>query len=1439
MLEQAGIACWIAPRDVPPGQNYDEAIVDAIDAATIVVLMLSHAANESVHVHHEVERATSKHKRVVPLRIENLRPAKRLELHISTQQWCDAWDGPLEPHVRNLAAGLSRLLPAPAAGVPTSSPATTPSDSDDLLIRVRPRGLRSFEAEDRDTFLELLPGPRDRDGLPDSIRFWMTRLEQRAADATFAVGLIYGPSGCGKSSLMKAGLLPRLAKDLIAVYVEATRDDTESRLTRKLQLTCPSLFDTSPGPGGGAAGVAGGESSSPLPENPNHPNAAGSMTRSQPPDRLADLVARARTEPARLAGRKLVVVLDQFEQWLHAHAADLAQTELLAALRQADGSNVQVLLLIRDDFALAVARLFQLLEIPLVEGDNWGLVDLFDLAHARRVLVLLGQAHGCLAERASRITAEQAAFLDQAVAALAEDGKVISVRLALFAQMMKGLPWTPKSLQQVGGAEGVGVAFLEESFVARTANPEYKFYERSVRHVLAALLPELGTDIKGRMQSRAALRAAAAIADPRRFDRLIEILDRELRIITPTETDCASDLDRQSPVNNSAKPMDATDRSDRSDRSSPSHDATVPFYQLTHDFLVPSLRRWLTEKLRSTWRGRAELCLAERAAQWSRTGERRHLPSPFEYVAIVAGVPGRKRTVPQRRLIRAATGFYGSITALVALAAVALGGGAWHWNGTVQARRIVANIQMATPRDMPDQIDRELPRFRRWADPMLRPAAQDATDTPAARARRLRASLALVDVDTGQVPYLKQRLLDCSLEEFRVIRDRLQPHAAGLLPDLWRAFRDTLAPDSSRALAGLALATYAPDATARATPDSRATANPTATAPATTAGSEARRTDSPPPAGWLESDAAFLVQQLVAANSRDMTYWHDYLKTIRARVLGPLGVVFRDAKAGETRQNAAAMALAELAAHQPALLAELCCDASPDQLGFLWPVLSSSPQNLDAARPILTRIARQASEYNLSELQRVALGRRRAGAAVLLLRINERHAALDGLGRLEVQGLPADYPANCRLDPEALTQFAQRCKDRGITAGDLWPGLEDDSLSMLARFGLLRALGNYPLADIPAERRPAVAERLIAWYRDDPSSGIHGACGWLLQSWSEQEQPGWFHENGFLKSTLAKLDQRAVPYDPKREWFIVEIESKVPGPLGGERTARDYFTFVVFQPAEYARSSPLAESDRDTDKTPHVVRLTRPFVICDRELTVPQWQRFVDSLPVSQQPNPSYIVPHSPTEQHPANGMNWPMSIAYCRWLTQQAGMGETEQCYEHPGKLEKDAEGNPANWPLHIERAGYRLPTEAEWEYACRAGTLTKYSFGSDTSLLPDHAWYLENSGRQTHVARTRPPNLRGLFDMHGNLWEWCADWLPLSVRYSGGPERSSLKGLVPGAARRELVPHRPGLPVRVPLRGPARQPARRVRGPPRCSSVTLSQASGGAEIRQAEPVA
>jgi eukaryotic-like serine/threonine-protein kinase len=123
--------------------------------------------------------------------------------------------------------------------------------------------------------------------LPESLRFWKTRIEEFDAEKTFRVGLIYGPSGCGKSSLLKAGLLPRLGRQVVPVCIEVTADGTEGRLLRAIRKACPDLADDQ--------------------------DLAGSL---------------ATLRRGRVMGRsqKLLLVIDQIEQWLHARRGEGGMT---------------------------------------------------------------------------------------------------------------------------------------------------------------------------------------------------------------------------------------------------------------------------------------------------------------------------------------------------------------------------------------------------------------------------------------------------------------------------------------------------------------------------------------------------------------------------------------------------------------------------------------------------------------------------------------------------------------------------------------------------------------------------------------------------------------------------------------------------------------------------------------------------------------------------------------------------------------------------------------------------------------------------------------------------------------------------------------------------------------------------------------------------------
>jgi serine/threonine protein kinase len=574
----------------------------------------------------------------------------------------------------------------------------------DRPARIIPKGLRSFDGRDKDFFLSLLPGPRDRDGLPESVRFWKVRIEEADPTQTFAVGVLHGPSGCGKSSFVKAGLLPRLADSVAAVFVEATPADTEVRLLNGLRRR--------------------------LPEVP----------RDLPlPDVLAG-VRDGRWNPGR---KKILIVFDQFEQWLHAGNL-FGPAQLVDALRHCDGEHLQTLVLVREDFWTGISRFMERLEIPLQEQRNAALLDRFDLLHARHVLAEFGRAFGRLPDNLEELSSSQETFLDAAVEQLSEDGRVICVRLALFADLIKGRPWSRAVLDEVGGAKGLGVTFLEDTFVSKSAPEVHRRHEQAVRKLFRKLLPRSDSDIKGSMQSRAALLEACGYGPkPTAFDELMEILDDELRLVTPTDPD-----------------------SDDRHGSRTSGDSALPsqFYQLTHDYLVPSLRTWLTRKQAERMRGRAELRLADIAADWGARPEKKRLPATWEYLGIRLLTKAGSWSTNEKKLMRAAARFHGKRWALTLAAMTLLGAVTWifvsdqrnrmiherNQNQRKQAELLV-DAALRAPAAAVPYAARNVGPLQEFALPFLREQFEDNSADPA---RRLRAAVLLTQFGEPRMEYL-------------------------------------------------------------------------------------------------------------------------------------------------------------------------------------------------------------------------------------------------------------------------------------------------------------------------------------------------------------------------------------------------------------------------------------------------------------------------------------------------------------------------------------------------------------------------------------------------------------------------------------------------------------------------------------------------------------
>jgi hypothetical protein len=476
---------------------------------------------------------------------------------------------------------------------------------------------------------------------------------------------MYGPSGCGKSSLVKAGLLPRLDDRVVRVYLEATGDGTEPQLLGALRKRWPNL-----------------------PDGLN----------------LAETCVALRDGSALPAGTKLLIVIDQFEQWLHGRSEE-DYTLLAEALRECDGGRLQCLLLIRDDFWTQLTRFLQQIQMRLADGKNAAMVDLFDKQHAKKVLTLFGRALEKLPKHGD-LSPDQQPFVDAAVDELAEDGRVVCVKLALFAEIARRSDWTPGTLREMGGMQGLGVLFLQESLSGEHAPPGRRRHVRAAEGCLKLLLPAKGSKVKGKLRTREELQQASGYADrPDDFAELLEILDRELRLVT------------------ASRPEDQT-----------SGTASLEFapdqgllYRLTHDYLVPSVRQWLEQNRRGRekhWQGRAELRLEELTDQWQVARDRRFLPGPIEFLLILLGVPWKRYQPQQRRLMRAASGWYGAFAVVGVLALACVWWGVREGRGRADAPAIVQRLIDTADNDRTSEFLRilaeEANSYRPWVRRGLR-----------------------------------------------------------------------------------------------------------------------------------------------------------------------------------------------------------------------------------------------------------------------------------------------------------------------------------------------------------------------------------------------------------------------------------------------------------------------------------------------------------------------------------------------------------------------------------------------------------------------------------------------------------------------------------------------------------------------------------------------
>ena len=664
---------------------------------------------------------------------------------------------------------------------------------------------------------------------------------------------------------------------------------------------------------------------------------------------------------------------------------------------------------------------------------------------------------------------------------------------------------------------------------------------------------------------------------------------------------------------------------------------------------------------------------------------------------------------------------------------------AWDANKTLTLTTAEDEFLSASVARLVDQLPniklQRLADFLKEFVPFLDRARQRLVElfknSPPDSSERTVASLALLPIDPTQFTFLRERLLSGNLEEFSIICESLvQACLPGTRFDLAERVTDWLwqeleSPPSgatsagasgSRMVSGEQRAFRAGMALARFTPPDSA---------------------HPARAERWERHVVTISAHLVAELCHNPATYENLvasLEPLGRLLVAPLADLAR--KHDDAQRRSWATKLVSHFGQQDAkLLFDLACDVADERYGVLLePMMQHGASVIAAAEQELLRRTPANSDW----MERDRLAQRQANAAATLMRLDATDAV---------------WPLwRHTSDPSCRSWLIHRVGPLGVDprllAARLW-----DEPDLSARRALILALGEQISFDdfFRLDNLDSVcmtSELLAAWYREHPDAGIHGAAAWTLGRWGRLEP----------LPPNARPNPTSVPVLGTPSWEVNGIGQ----------------TLVVIRgPVEFSMGSPTDEDGRtggphDRTEQQHRKRIGRSFALASQPVTVAQFQQF--------RPDHAYDPVISPTARHPMNKVSWYDAAAYCNWLSEREGIDRDQWCYD-PDQEFSEGMQVPQDF---LQRTGYRLPTEAEWEYACRAETASRYYFGESEQLLPPYVWYTKTSDdRSMRATGERKPNDWGLDDMLGNVLEWCYDQ---GVFYDVAPDGKAADDEPPG---------------------------------------------------------
>ncbi len=441
-----------------------------------------------------------------------------------------------------------------------------------------------------------------------------------------------------------------------------------------------------------------------------------------------------------------------------------------------------------------------------------------------------------------------------------------------------------------------------------------------------------------------------------------------------------------------------------------------------------------------------------------------------------------------------------------------------------------------------------------------------------------------------------------------------------------------------------------------------------------------------------------------ADNPTHFTTWTEAFYPARRHFVGPLRQLFTDQSLPETQRLLAANILASYLADDDSQILELAFKSTPKQFGAFASALARPTPDIQSQ---ILRVATTSMPTDASETEKDEFARKQANAIALLYRAGDDQYVWPAL----------EHRPDPRLRSFLLDHFCN------TTVPADWAQRFEGETDAGRRQAMILALGRSLGSARSNEVATTIVKPLLRVYREDVDSGVHSAAEWALRQIGQDEA---------LEREIGELAQLGIR--PGFRWYI---------------TPSRLTMIVVESPGQVKLGSPESEPGRDArDEREWTKDLNWTFAISATEITQKQYRDLVPEYKSKE-----YLNEFATSEDCPVNAVSWLDALRFCRVLSERDGTAESEMAVPSEPRIGK------AFYPDYLERSGYRLPTEVEWEVACRAGTTSPRFFGYAPDLLPSYACYIANSGGASRRVGDAWPNGLGLFDMLGNVAEWCLD--------------------------------------------------------------------------------